>query len=65
MSNRKLAKFLIVLDNESLLYFPGSFLTGQVIVELDDDTAVQGKYLLHAFYQSERLVKSWRLSTMK
>ncbi|XP_022653097.1 arrestin domain-containing protein 2-like [Varroa jacobsoni] len=44
MSNRKLAKFLIVLDNESLLYFPGSFLTGQVIVELDDDTPVQGLY---------------------
>ncbi|XP_015928754.1 arrestin domain-containing protein 4 [Parasteatoda tepidariorum] len=41
---KKLRKFLIILDNESLLYFPGSFLTGRVLVDLDEDTAVTGLY---------------------
>lgn len=64
MSNRKLAKFLIVLDNESLLYFPGSFLTGQVIVELDDDTPVQGTNLANA-YAYERKWTVWRSEGMQ
>ncbi|GFQ82379.1 hypothetical protein TNCT_286831 [Trichonephila clavata] len=42
---KKLRKFLILLDNESLLYFPGSFLTGRVLVDLDEDTAVTGVYI--------------------
>ncbi|XP_013787968.1 arrestin domain-containing protein 17-like [Limulus polyphemus] len=41
---KKLRKFLILLDNESLLYFPGSFLSGRVLVELDDHTQVSGLF---------------------
>lgn len=41
---KKLRKFLILLDNESLLYFPGSFIAGKVLVELDEDTPVTGLY---------------------
>lgn len=44
---KKLRKFLILLDNESLLYFPGSFLTGRVLVDLDEDTAVTGESFFH------------------
>ncbi|KAJ8985892.1 hypothetical protein NQ317_006266 [Molorchus minor] len=35
---RKLLKFLILFDNTSLLYFPGQFLSGRVLIELQDDT---------------------------
>ncbi|XP_023244555.1 arrestin domain-containing protein 4-like [Centruroides vittatus] len=41
---RKLRKFLILLDNETLLYHPGSFVSGRVFVELDNDTAVTVLY---------------------
>ncbi|RWS31623.1 arrestin domain-containing protein 3-like protein [Leptotrombidium deliense] len=41
---RKLKRFLIILDNENLLYFPGSFLTGKVLLELDDETPAIGLY---------------------
>ncbi len=41
---RKLQKFLILFDNTSLLYFPGQFVTGRVLVELEDDTPVLGTY---------------------
>ncbi|XP_067133194.1 arrestin domain-containing protein 3 [Centruroides vittatus] len=41
---KKLRKFLIILDNESLLYFPGSFLSGRVLVDLDEETPVLGLY---------------------
>lgn len=40
---RKLIKFLILFDNTSLLYFPGQFLTGRVLIELEDDTPALGK----------------------
>lgn len=30
------------MDDESLLYFPGVFLTGKVVLELDDDTPILG-----------------------
>ena len=40
---RKLLKFLILFDNSTLLYFPGQFVSGRVLVELEDETAVQGK----------------------
>lgn len=39
---KKLKKFLILLDNENLLYFPGSFLTGKVLLELEDETPALG-----------------------
>ena len=39
---RKLLKFLILFDNPTLLYFPGQFVSGRVLVELEDETAVQG-----------------------
>ncbi|GIY02045.1 hypothetical protein CEXT_695751 [Caerostris extrusa] len=39
-SSKKLKKFIIILDNETLLYLPGSFLSGSVLVELDNDTPV-------------------------
>ena len=40
---RKLLKFLILFDNPTLLYFPGQFVSGRVLVELEDETAVQGE----------------------
>ncbi|XP_077555987.1 arrestin family protein Vdup1 isoform X1 [Haemaphysalis longicornis] len=42
--SRKLQKFLVLLDNESLLYFPGSFLSGKVVVELEEEIPVTGLY---------------------
>lgn len=39
---RKLLKFLILFDNTSLLYFPGQFLSGRVLLELQDDTPALG-----------------------
>ena len=36
-------KFLIMFDNSNLLFFPGQFLTGRVILEVDDDMPVLGK----------------------
>jgi len=39
---RKLSKFLIMFDNSNLLYFPGQFLSGRVIVELVDEMAITG-----------------------
>ena len=41
--DRKLSKFLIMFDNSNLLYFPGQFLSGSVIVELVDEMAITGK----------------------
>lgn len=41
---RKLMKFLILFDNTSLLYFPGQFLSGRVLIELQDDTPALGLY---------------------
>ena len=43
--SRKLMKFLIMFDNSNLLFFPGQFLTGRVILEVDDDMPVLGKFL--------------------
>ena len=43
---RKLSKFLIMFDNSNLLYFPGQFLSGRVIVELQDEMAITGTELL-------------------
>ncbi|CAG7834310.1 unnamed protein product [Allacma fusca] len=42
--SRKLLKFLIYFDSPSLLYFPGQFLTGRVLVELEDDTPFSGLF---------------------
>ena len=39
---RRLTKFLILFDNSNLLYFPGQFLAGRVIVELHDEMAISG-----------------------
>ncbi|XP_076305045.1 arrestin domain-containing protein 4-like isoform X1 [Tachypleus tridentatus] len=41
---RKLKRFLILLDNDSLLYLPGSFLSGRVLLELEEDTPVLGLF---------------------
>lgn len=41
---RKLKRFNILLDDESLLYFPGSFLTGKVLLELEENTPAIGLY---------------------
>ena len=45
--SRKLMKFLIMFDNSNLLFFPGQFLTGRVILEVDDDMPVLGKSLFY------------------
>ena len=42
-------KFLIMFDNSNLLFFPGQFLTGRVILEVDDDMPVLGKFILEYF----------------
>uniref|UniRef100_A0A646QJ51 Arrestin2 n=1 Tax=Hemiscolopendra marginata TaxID=943146 RepID=A0A646QJ51_9MYRI len=41
---RKLRKFLILFDNPNLLYFPGQFISGRVLIELEEDTPVTGVY---------------------
>lgn len=38
-------RFNILFDDESLLYFPGSFLTGKVLLELEDNTPATGLHL--------------------
>lgn len=42
---RRLKRFNILFDDESLLYFPGSFLTGKVLLELDENTPATGLHL--------------------
>lgn len=42
--SRKLTRFMIHLDSETLLYFPGSFLTGAVVLEVEDETPALGKF---------------------
>ena len=49
---RKLSKFLIMFDNSNLLYFPGQFLSGRVIVELQDEMAITGRDLLRVEYEA-------------
>lgn len=46
---KKLKRFHILLDDESLLYFPGSFLTGKVLLELEEDTPASGEYLCYEY----------------
>lgn len=36
-------KFLILFDNTNLLFFPGQFLSGRVLLELTDETPALGK----------------------
>lgn len=43
-ATKKLRYFKIVMDDESLLYFPGTFLTGKVVLELDEDTPILGLF---------------------
>lgn len=52
---RKLLKFLIIFDNPSLLYFPGQFLSGRVLLELQDDTPALG---LHFHVIGEGVVRA-------
>lgn len=52
---RKLLKFLIIFDNSSLLFFPGQFLSGRVLLELQDDTPALG---LHFHVIGEGVVRS-------
>lgn len=47
--SKKLLKFLILFDNTSLLYFPGQFLSGRVLIELQEDTPALGKF--YTYYQ--------------
>jgi len=42
--SRKLLKFLILFDNESLMYLPGQFISGRVLVEMEEETLVQGVF---------------------
>ena len=42
-------KFLILFDNTNLLYFPGQFLSGRVLLELQEDTPALGKIFIAAF----------------
>ncbi|EDW57118.1 arrestin domain-containing protein 17 [Drosophila virilis] len=52
---RKLLKFLIIFDNTSLLYFPGQFLSGRVLIELQDETPALG---LHFHVVGEGVVRA-------
>ena len=49
---RKLSKFLIMFDNSNLLYFPGQFLSGRVIVELQDEMAITGRDLCRVWCEA-------------
>ncbi|XP_026465157.1 arrestin domain-containing protein 2-like [Ctenocephalides felis] len=51
---RKLIKFLVLFDNTSLLYFPGQFLSGRVLLELQEDIPTLG---LHFHVIGEGVVK--------
>lgn len=59
---RKLLKFLIIFDNPSLLFFPGQFLSGRVLLELQDDTAALGLHFhvshSHSSYMIHSICKS-------
>jgi hypothetical protein len=46
---RKLIKFVILFDNTNLLYFPGQFLSGRVLVELEEDTPALGELTILLF----------------
>jgi len=41
---KKLRKFLILFDNPNLLYFPGQFISGRILIELEEDTPVVGVF---------------------
>lgn len=51
---RKLFRFLILFDNTSLLYFPGQFLSGRVLIQLQEDTTALG---LHFHVVGEGVVR--------
>ncbi|XP_063241732.1 arrestin domain-containing protein 4 isoform X2 [Bacillus rossius redtenbacheri] len=51
---RKLLKFVILFDNTNLLYFPGQFLSGRVLIELESDTPALG---LHFHVVGEGVVR--------
>jgi len=59
---RKLSKFLIMFDNSNLLYFPGQFLSGRVIVELQDEMAITGTLQKVRNYNPHR-VQSWMVKS--
>ncbi|XP_055641776.1 arrestin domain-containing protein 2-like isoform X2 [Toxorhynchites rutilus septentrionalis] len=42
--SKKLIKFQIILDRDSLLYLPGQVLSGRVLLETQENTAVMGLY---------------------
>lgn len=45
-------KFLILFDNTNLLFFPGQFLSGRVLLELQEDTPALGKNIILEFSES-------------
>jgi hypothetical protein len=54
--SRKLTKFLILFDNTNLLFFPGQFLTGRVLVELEDETPVLGTFCYTSARQNTNII---------
>ena len=58
--SRKLVKFLIMFDNSNLLFFPGQFLSGRVIVEVEEDMAVLGRLRQESAPHAARNVTSIR-----
>lgn len=63
--SRKLLKFLILFDNTSLLYFPGQFLSGRVLLELQDETPALGEFLINTSMFRDEPIRncaenSWR-----
>ena len=65
--SRKLMKFLILFDNSNLLFFPGQFLSGRVILEVDDDMPVLGKlhFFLFFFFSHTYLVFFYKLMKLE
>lgn len=51
---RKLVKFVILFDNTNLVYFPGQYLSGRVLIELKDDTPALG---LHFHVVGEGVIR--------
>jgi hypothetical protein len=52
---RKLIKFVILFDNTNLLYFPGQFLSGRVLVELEEDTPALGELTRSCYFGGAHL----------
>lgn len=66
---RKLMKFLILFDNTNLLFFPGQFLSGRVLLELQEDTPALGEKIfaskMNQQSNKKRSQQKWIMQSIK